>query len=77
MFILLINFFFVFQMQVEHKLIDISLGRKLRLSALSLPLPVDANPWFWDHVDRSGLRSLLLTGYESISQGLVCALTER
>jgi hypothetical protein len=55
----------------------VSHGKKLKLSALSLPLPVDDNRWFWDPVDTSGLRPLLLTGYESISHGLVCALAER
>jgi len=53
---------------------DVSHGRELRLPALSLPLPVDDNPWFWNPVDASGLRPLLLSGYESISHGLVCAV---
>jgi len=52
-------------------------GKKLKLSSLMLPLPVDDNPWFWNLVVVSGLRPLLLTGYENISHGLVCALTER
>jgi len=34
----------------------VSQGRKLKLSSLSLPLPVEANPWFWVPMDRSGLR---------------------
>jgi len=55
----------------------VSHRRKLKLSALSLPLPVDDNPWFWEPVDRSGLRLLLLTGYDNISHGLVCAIAER
>jgi hypothetical protein len=55
----------------------ISHGRKLKLSSLSLPMPADANPWFWEPVDRSGLRPLLLTGYDNISHGLVCAMAER
>jgi hypothetical protein len=55
----------------------VSHGRKLKLSALSLPLHVDDNPWFWEPVERSGLRPLILTGYESISHGLVCAMAER
>ena len=55
----------------------VSHGKKLNLSALSLPLPVEDNRWFWDPVDASGLRPLLLTGYESISHGLVCAMAER
>ena len=56
---------------------DVSHRRKLKLSALSLPLPVNDNPWFWDPVGRSGLRPLLLTGYENISHGLVYAMAER
>ncbi|RHN49885.1 putative protein-serine/threonine phosphatase [Medicago truncatula] len=64
-------------LQVERKMTGVSHGKKLKLSALSLPLPVDDNRWFWDPVDTSGLRPLLLTGYESISHGLVCALAER
>ena len=52
-------------------------GRNLRLSVLSLPLSVDDNPWFWDSVDASGLRPLLLSGYKSISHGLVCVMAER
>jgi len=55
----------------------VSHGRKLKLPALSLPLPVEANPWFWVPMDRSGLRPLLLTGYDNISHGLVCAMAER
>jgi len=62
---------------VNRKIADVSHGRKLKLSALSLPLPVDDNPWLWEPVDRSGLRPLLLTGYDIISHGLVCARTER
>jgi len=44
---------------------------------LSLPFPVEDNPWFWEPVDRSGLRNLILTGYDNISHGLVCAMVER
>jgi len=55
----------------------VSHGRKLKLSVLSLPLPVEDNPWFWGPVDASGLRPLLLTGYDNISHGLVCAMAER
>ena len=43
----------------------VSHERKLRLSALSLPLPVDDNPWFWNPMDASGHRPLLLSRYES------------
>jgi len=49
-------------------------GRKLKLSALSLPLSAKDNPWFWVPVERSSLRPLLLTGYDNISHGLVCAM---
>jgi hypothetical protein len=62
---------------VHCKIKGISHERKLKLSALSLPLPVDDNLWFWEPVDRSGLRPLLLTGYDNISHGLVCAMAER
>jgi len=68
--------FFLFQLQAERKMTGVSHKRKLKVSALSLPLPVDDNPWFWDPVDRSGLRPLILTGYDSISNGLVCAMAE-
>jgi len=56
---------------------DVLHGRKLKLSALSLPLAVDDNPWFWSPVDASGLRPLLLTGYDNITHGLVCVMAER
>ena len=39
----------------------VSHRRKLKLSALSLPLSVDDNPWFWEPVDGSDLSPLLLT----------------
>jgi len=55
----------------------VSHGRKLKLSALSLPLSVEDNPWFWGPVDASGLKPLLLTGYDNISHGLVCVMAER
>jgi hypothetical protein len=55
----------------------VSHGKKLMLSGLSLPLSVDDNHWFWGLVDTSDLRPLLLTGYESISHGLVCVMAER
>jgi len=58
-------------------LIVVSHGRKLRLSALSLPLPEEDNPWFWNPVDASSLRPLLLAGYDIINHGLVCAMAER
>jgi len=50
----LFNFFFVFQMQTNRKMTDVSHGRKLKLSALSLPLSVEANHWFWvrQHLPR-------------------------
>jgi len=73
----LILFYFVFQLQAERRMTDVSHGRKFKFSALSLSLPVDDNHWFWEPVDRSDLRPLLLTGYESISHGLVCAMAER
>jgi len=69
--------FFVFQLQADRKLTGVSHGRKLRLSALSLPLPEEDNPWFWNPVDASGLRPLLLTGYDIINHGLVCVMAER
>jgi len=55
----------------------VSHGRKLKLSALSLPLPIKDNLWFWEPVERSGLRPLVLTRYDIISHGLVCAMAER
>jgi len=57
--------------------LHVSHGRKLRLSALIVLFPVDDYPWFWEPVDRSGLRPILLTGYDNISHGLVCVMTER
>jgi len=39
-------FFFVFQLQADRKMSGVSHGRKLKLSVLSLPLPVEDNPWF-------------------------------
>jgi len=77
MFILLISFFFVSQLQMEHKMTGASHGKKLKLSSLTLLLPVEDNGWFWNTVNASSLTPLLKTGYESISHGLVCALTER
>ena len=52
-------------------------GKKLKLSSLTLPLRVEYNGWFWNLVNAFGLTPLLKTGYESITHGLVCALTER
>ena len=74
----LINFiFFVFQLQTDRKMNVVSHWRKLKLSVLSLPLSVEDNPWFWGPMDASGLRPLLLTGYDNISHGLVCVVAER
>jgi len=64
-------------MQASRKMPGVSQGKKLRLSKLQIPLPVDDNQWFWKLVDRSRLRLLLVTGYENISHGLVCAMCER
>ena len=58
-------------------MIDVSHGNKLNLTNLRLSLLVEDNGWFWDPVNGSGLTPLLKTGYENISHGLVCALTER
>jgi len=59
-----------------HKITGVSHGKKLKLDNLSLLLPVEDNHWFWDPVNASGLTPLLKTGYENISHGVVCALTE-
>ena len=64
-------------MQTDRKMNVVSHGRKLKFSVLSLPLLVEDNPWFWGLVDASGLRPLLLTGYDNISHGLVCDMAER
>jgi len=55
----------------------VSHGRKLSLKTLTFPQPGEQNQWFWDEVNASGLTPLLNSGYESISHGFVCALSER
>ena len=55
----------------------ISHGKKLSLNTLTFPQPRIQNDWFWDEVNASGFRPLLLTGYDNISHGFVCALSER
>jgi len=55
----------------------ISHGKKLSLKNLTIPQPCAQNQWFWDEVDMSGLTPLLTSGYENISHGFVCAMSER
>jgi len=55
----------------------ISHGKKLSITNLTLPMPGEINDWFWDQVNGSGLTPLLSSGYENISHGFVCAMTER
>jgi len=55
----------------------VSHGKKLTLSNLFMPQPRVQNQWFWDEVNASGLSPLLNIGYENISHGFVCALSER
>jgi len=40
-------FFFVFQFQLSHTLTGVLHEKKLRLSHLTVPLPGEANDWFW------------------------------
>ena len=39
--------FFLFQFQMDHKIISVSHGKKLKLDNLTLSLPVEDNDWFW------------------------------
>ena len=55
----------------------ISHGKKLSLSQLTLPQPGIQNDWFWDEVNGFDLTHLLSIGYDNISHGFVCALSER
>ena len=55
----------------------ISHGKKLSITNLTLPMPGEENFWFWDNVNGSGLTPLLSSGYENISHGFICAMTER
>ena len=55
----------------------ISHGKKLSITNLAFPMPGEENDWFWDEVNMSGLTPLMSSGYENISHGFVCAMTER
>jgi len=55
----------------------ISHRKKLNLKNLTIPQPCAQNQWFWDEVNMSGLTPLLTSGYENISHGFVCAMSER
>jgi hypothetical protein len=52
-------------------------GKKLSLKNQMIPQVCDQNEWFWSEVNMSGLTPLLTSGYENISHGFVCAMTER
>jgi len=52
-------------------------GKKLSLKNLTLPQPDAQNEWFWSEVNMSGLTPLLTSGYENISLGFICAMSER
>jgi hypothetical protein len=73
----LLCFVFVFQFRRKHRVKGISHGKKLSIKNLALPIPGEQNRWFWDEVNMSGLTPLLTSGYENISHGFVCAMTER
>jgi len=68
---------FVFQFQKTHRVNGVSHGKKLTLSNLFLPHLGVQNQWFWHEVNTSALTPLLNTGYNKISHGFVCALSER
>ena len=51
--------------------------KKLILNTLIFPHPGVQNQWFWDEVNAFGLTPLLNSGYDNISHGFVCALSER
>jgi len=55
----------------------ISHGKKLSLKNLILPTPGIQNEWFWEEMNMSILTPLLTSGYENISHGFVCAMSER
>ena len=55
----------------------VSHGKKMSLNNLTLPQLGAQNNWFWDEVNAFDLTPLLNTGYENISHGFVCALSER
>ena len=61
----------------KHKVKGISHGKNLSLSQLTLPQPGIQNDWFWDEVNGFDLTHLLSIGYDNISHGFVCALSER
>lgn len=63
--VLFVFFFFfvsVFQFQKKCRVKGVSHEKKLSLNSLTLPQPGIQNDLFWDEVNASGLRPLLLTG---------------
>jgi len=70
-------FVFVFQFRKKHRVKGISHGKKLSLKNLTILQPCEQNQWFWDEVNMSGLTPLLASGYENISHGFVCAMSDR
>jgi len=70
-------FVFVFQFRRKHRVKGISHGKKLSIKNLALPIPGEENEWFWSEMNMCGLTPLLSSGYENISHGFVCAMTER
>ena len=73
----LLFFVFVFQFRKKHRVKGISHGKKLGLKNLILPSPGRQNEWFWEEVNMCGLTPLLTSGYENISHGFICAMSER
>jgi len=70
-------FVFVFQFRKTHRVKGISHGKKLSLKNSTIPQTGEQNDWFWSEVNMSGLTPLLTSGYENISHGFVCAMSER
>jgi len=70
-------FVFVFQSRRKHRVKGISHRKKLSIKNLALSMPGEENEWFWSEVNMSGFTPLLTSGYENISHGFLCAMTER
>ena len=47
---------------MDHKMTDVSQGKKLKLQSLILPLSVDDNRWLWDLVNAYGLTPVVRLG---------------
>jgi len=75
--VLFVIFCFCISVSKKHRVKVILHGKKLSLKNLTIPQPCEQNQWFWDEVNMSGLTPLLTSGYENISHGFVCAMSER